>query len=41
MTEERKKDRECLHCEHLFDCEGKPHEVEQCINFKERKNEDG
>lgn len=31
-----KKDRECIRCEHIFDCKGKPQEVKQCINFKER-----
>ena len=36
-----KKDKECIHCEHFFDCAGKPKEVKLCLNFKERKDEDG
>ena len=34
---ELKKDKECIHCEHFFDCAGKPKEVKLCLNFKERK----
>lgn len=41
MTNETKKDKECLHCEHFFDCKGKPKEVKQCINFKEREDKNG
>lgn len=37
MTDVLKKDRECIHCEKFFECEGKPKEVKQCINFVERK----
>lgn len=38
MEEQKlKKDRNCLHCEHFFDCEGKPAQVKDCINYKERK----
>lgn len=36
-----KKDRECLHCEKFFDCDGKPKEVRRCLNFVERKSKDG
>lgn len=35
--EELKKDKECLHCEKFFDCKGKPKEIKECLNFKERK----
>lgn len=35
------KDKECIHCEKFFDCIGKPAGVTHCINFKERKREDG
>lgn len=35
--EELKKDKECLHCEKFFDCNGKPKEVKGCLNFEERK----
>lgn len=38
---ELKKDKECLHCEHFFDCKGKPEHVERCLNFKERKKDNG
>lgn len=34
-----KHDKECMTCEHLFECEGKPDETEQCIKYKERKGE--
>lgn len=36
-----KKDRNCIHCERLFECKGKPIEVNQCLQFKERREEDG
>lgn len=36
-----KKDRECIRCEHIFDCEGKPRNVNQCLNFKEVKRDGG
>lgn len=35
------KDRECLHCEKFFDCNGKPRDIKQCVNFTERKKKDG
>lgn len=35
----KKKDRECIHCENFFDCEGKPESVKACLNFKELKQE--
>ena len=35
------KDKECIHCEKFFDCEGKPAKVKACLNFTERKDEDG
>lgn len=34
------KDRECIHCNKFFDCKGKPRGT-SCLNFEERKNEDG
>lgn len=42
MTEEKpetilKKDRNCMHCEKLFDCKGKPQEVKRCLQYKERR----
>lgn len=38
MEEQKpKKDRNCLHCEYFFECEGKPMQVKYCINYKERK----
>ncbi len=39
-TEEKtlKKDRECAECRHLFDCEGKPVYVKQCLFFERVKN---
>ena len=30
------KDRECIKCERLFDCKGKP-ENTKCVSFMERK----
>ena len=36
-----KKDRECIHCEKFFDCPGKPEGTRECLNFVERKTEDG
>lgn len=33
------KDRECLHCEKFFDCNGKPKDIKECLQFKERKKE--
>ena len=41
MCEVLKKDRECIHCEKFFDCPGKPEKVKLCVNFVERKDEDG
>lgn len=41
MDEKLKKDKECIHCEHFFDCPGKPENVKLCINFKEGKKQDG
>lgn len=43
MSEELKltKTRECIHCEKFFDCNGKPKEVARCVNFVERKKQDG
>ena len=31
------KNIDCVHCEKIFDCEGKPREVKLCVNFVERK----
>lgn len=36
-----KKDRECIQCEKFFECEGKPQDVKRCINFVERKKDNG
>ena len=41
VCEVLKKDRECIHCEKFFDCPGKPEKVKLCVNFVERKDEDG
>lgn len=35
---ELKKDKECIYCEHFFNCMGKPKDVERCIQFKDRRN---
>jgi hypothetical protein len=35
------KDKECLHCDKFFDCKGKPEGVKNCLNFTERKNDNG
>lgn len=34
------KDRECIHCEKFFECDGKPR-GKLCVNFKERKDGNG
>lgn len=34
-----KKDKECLHCSKFFECEGKPKDVKECLQFEERKKE--
>jgi len=31
-----KKDKECISCEHIFECKGKPDEVKRCLKYKER-----
>lgn len=32
-----KKDKECVYCEKLFDCKGRPRHIDKCLNFRERK----
>lgn len=37
----RKRGKECIGCEYVLDCKGKP--IEQttpCLNFKERRKDD-
>ena len=43
MSEEAKliKSKECIRCGKFFDCNGKPKTVERCVNFVERKKENG
>ena len=36
-----KKDKSCVRCEHIFNCKGKPEGVFLCLNFKERKLNNG
>ena len=38
MDEEKKpkKDKECILCEFIFECRGKPEGVKRCIGFKKR-----
>lgn len=31
-----KKDKECITCEYIFDCKGKPDDVKRCLKYKER-----
>ena len=38
--EKRRKDKECIMCEHIFECPGKPESVNLCIEFKERTIEE-
>lgn len=42
MKQEEKKEiiknMECIECKHLFDCVGKPREVERCVNFEKRRS---
>lgn len=42
MEEKKKliKDRECIHCDRLFDCKGKPEGV-KCVAFTQRKEKKG
>ena len=35
------KTRECIRCDKFFECNGKPKEVDRCLNFTERKDRDG
>lgn len=35
---ELKKDKGCIYCEYFFSCMGKPKWVEQCIQFKDRRD---
>lgn len=39
MSEEKttKKTRECLSCEKLFKCKGKPIEIEYCLHYEPRE----
>lgn len=41
MAEGRKKTRECMSCQHLIKCKGMPLNVDRCVNYEERKKEDG
>ncbi len=34
------KDRECIHCQKFFECEGKPRGAGACVNLEERKKEE-
>lgn len=36
--EELIKNQECVSCENLFTCKGKPRGVTACLNYMERKN---
>lgn len=36
--QELHKSMECVKCKHLFDCKGKPREIDKCLNFEERKD---
>ena len=38
--EQPKKSKECIHCQHFFDCQGKD-KGKTCLQFVERKNNDG
>ena len=43
MSDEQKKhrkDKECIMCEYIFECPGKPEGVNLCIKFKERTIEE-
>lgn len=31
--------KECMHCDKMFECKGKPKEVDKCVNFKPRNKE--
>lgn len=34
--QELHKSMECVKCKHLFDCKGKPRDIDKCLNFEER-----
>lgn len=34
-----KKDLECVDCKKLFFCEGKPRNVDRCLNYEKRKDQ--
>lgn len=36
----RIKTIECMSCEHLIGCKGKPKDVDRCVNYEERKRDD-
>ena len=31
------KNQECVSCKNLFNCKGKPREIEACLNYSERQ----
>ena len=35
------KDKECIHCNKFFDCMGKPKGTRDCVNYEERKKDNG
>lgn len=36
--QELHKSMECVKCKNLFDCKGKPRDIDKCLNFEERKD---
>lgn len=40
MEDKLIKDRECIHCERLWECKGKPEGI-QCVAFTPRKEKEG
>lgn len=40
IQDNTKKTKECLSCEKLFRCKGKPEEIERCLHYVERKKDD-
>lgn len=32
------KDKQCMKCERLFECKGKPEGSKECLQYKERKD---
>lgn len=32
------KNMECVSCRKMFDCKGKPRDIDRCVNYEQRKD---